>query len=217
MQRSQATALTRALGIQGRASSARSRDRAPSNTSDGGSTSTQLQTSNLVARVNRRFGVRTTVGKTVVLRFQSAQRSRLTEIGGQRPKAKLDQQLQSAYDYVRKVETRAAHGSQRLVKEFAPRRVPMGAQQSHRPPPVGDSSYREATDRQTSSEPPYGRPKELAAPRSSCASGAAARRPTSPTTRHGDLPSATLREEDLIKLQSVTEIAYGTPAVEVLR
>ncbi len=68
MQRSQSAALTNALGIQDSFDRTQQRSGA-STTSDGGSTSTQLQKLNSVAReVNRRLGLgeESTVGKSVV-------------------------------------------------------------------------------------------------------------------------------------------------------
>jgi conjugal transfer mating pair stabilization protein TraG len=85
MQRSQSAALTNALGIQESFDRSQQRSGA-STTSDGGSTSTQLQKLNSVAReVNRRLGLGedSTVGKSVVASASVGAKIPLTEIGGQ--------------------------------------------------------------------------------------------------------------------------------------
>jgi conjugal transfer mating pair stabilization protein TraG len=107
MQRSQATAMTHALGIQDSYEKSQQRTGATS-TSEGGSTNTQFQTLNSVARdVNRRLGLSddSTVGKTIAASASIGAKIPLTEIGAD-AKAEgraVDQQtLQSAYDYARK-------------------------------------------------------------------------------------------------------------------
>jgi conjugal transfer mating pair stabilization protein TraG len=85
MQRSQSAALTNALGIQDSFDRSQQRSGA-STTSDGGSTSTQLQKLNSVAReVNRRLGLgeESTVGKSVAASASTGAMIPLTQIGAQ--------------------------------------------------------------------------------------------------------------------------------------
>jgi conjugal transfer mating pair stabilization protein TraG len=218
MQRSQASALTRALGIQ--ESFERSQQRTgASTTSDGGSTSTQLQTLNSVAReVNRRLGLGedSTVGKSVAASASVGTMIPLTEIGAQ---AKVEgrhvdqQRLQSAYDYARKaVETAQVSEATALVKEFRSSDAYQWARGSRTASTSGfDSSYREAVDRQSASDNAYGRAKELARTAQfmrEWSSGAQ----TDFTNYAADRLSerGLLREDDPIKLQrAVTEIAFA--------
>ena len=124
MQRSQASALTRALGIQESFERTQQRSGA-STTSEGGSSSKQLQTLNSVAReMNRRLGLGedSTVGKSAAASASVGAMIPLTEIGA-RAKTEgrqVDQQrLQNAYDYARKaVETAQLSEATALVKEF---------------------------------------------------------------------------------------------------
>ena len=218
MQRSQAGTLTRALGIQESFERTQQRSGA-STTSDGGSSSTQLQTLNSVGReVNRRLGLGddSIVGKSVAASASAGAKIPLTEIGGQltREGRHMDQQrLQSAYDYARKaVETAQLSEATALVKEFRSSDAYQWAQGSKTGSTSGfDSSYRESVDLQSSSENAYGRAKELAR--------------TAQFMREWSNGSQTdftnyaarrlserglLREDDPIKLQrAVTEIAFA--------
>ena len=218
MQRSQAAALTRALGIQ--ESFERSQQRSgATNISDGGSTSTQLQTLNSVAReVNRRLGLGedSTVGKSVAAAASVGAMIPMTEIGAQAKTEgrSVDQQrLQSAYDYARKAtETSQLTDAASLVKEFRSSDAYQWARGNRVASTSGfDSSYRDAIDRQSSSESAYARARELA--RTSqfmreWSSGAQTDFTNYAARRLAE--RGMLREEDPIKLQrAVTEIAYA--------
>ena len=149
MQRSQSAALTNALGIQDSFDRSQQRSGA-STTSDGGSTSTQLQKLNSVAReVNRRLGLGedSIVGKSVAASASAGAMIPLTQIGSQiRTEGQhVDQQkLQSAYDYARKaVETSQLSEATALVKEFRSSDAYQWARGSRTTGTSGfDSSYR---------------------------------------------------------------------------
>jgi conjugal transfer mating pair stabilization protein TraG len=218
MQHSQATALTRALGIQ--ESFDRSHQRSgTSSTSDGGSTSTQLQTLNSVAKeVNRRLGMGedSIVGKSVAASAATGARIPLTEIGAQirsEGRQVSQQQLQSAHDYARKaVETAQFSEATSLVKEFRSSDAYQWARGNRTTSTSGfDSSYREATDHQTASETAYGQSKELSRTAQfmrEWSSGAQTDFTNYAARRLSE--RGLLREDDPIKLQrAVTEIAYG--------
>jgi conjugal transfer mating pair stabilization protein TraG len=218
MQRSQSAALTNALGIQDSFDRSQQRSGA-STTSDGGSTSTQLQKLNSVAReVNRRLGLgeESTVGKSVVASATAGVKIPLTEIGGQatREGRYVDQErLTSAYDYARKaVETSQLSEATALVKEFRSSDAYQWARGSRTTGTSGfDSSYREAADHQSASENAYGRSKELtraAQFMSEWSSGAQTDFTNYAARRLSE--RGLLREDDPIKLQrAVTEIAFG--------
>jgi len=218
MQRSQVSALTRALGIQ--ESFERSQERSSAtNSARGGSTSTQLQTLNSVGReVNRRLGLGedSTVGKSVAASASIGVMIPLTEIGAQaRTEGRhVDQQhLQSAYDYARKaVETSQLTEATALVKEFRSSDAYQWARRSRIASTSGfDSSWREAVDQQSSSESAFARAKELARTAQfmrEWSSGAQTDFTTYAARRLSE--RGLLREEDPIKLQrAVTEIAYA--------
>jgi conjugal transfer mating pair stabilization protein TraG len=218
MQRSQSTALTNALGIQ--ESFERTQQRSGGSTAaDGGSTSTQLQTLNSVAReVNRRLGLGedSTVGKSVAASASAGAMIPLTEIGAQ---AKVEgrhvdqQRLQSAYDYARKaVETAQLSEATALVKEFRSSDAYQWARGSRTASTSGfDTSYREAVDHQSSSENAYGRAKELARTAQfmrEWSSGAQTDFTNYAAQRLSE--RGLLREDDPIKLQrAVSEIALA--------
>lgn len=218
MQRSQASALTRALGIQ--ESYERSQQRSGgTSTSDGGSTSTQFQALNSVAReVNRRLGMSndSTVGKTIVAAASVGLKVPLTEIGADaraEGRAVDQQMLQSAHDFARKA-TQSAQFTEAaaLIKDFRSSEAYQWARGNRMTSTVGyDSSSREASEQQSSSEHAYGHARELAR--------------TAQFMREWSNGSQTdftnyaarrlaerglLREEDPIKLQrAVTEIAFA--------
>jgi conjugal transfer mating pair stabilization protein TraG len=156
MQRSQATALTRALGIQDSYERSQQRSGATS-TSDGGSTSTQFQTLNSVARdVNRRLGLSddSTVGKSVAASASVGASIPLTQIGAQaRAEGRqIDQQtLQSAYDFARKAaESAQLTEASALIKDFRSSEAYQWARGNRTTSTAGyDSSFREASERQT--------------------------------------------------------------------
>jgi conjugal transfer mating pair stabilization protein TraG len=218
MQRSQAAALTRALGIQ--ESFERSQQRSgATNISDGGSTSTQLQTLNSVAReVNRRLGLGedSTVGKSVAAAASVGAMIPMTEIGAQAKTEgrSVDQQrVQSAYDYARKAtETSQLTDAASLVKEFRSSDAYQWARGNRVASTSGfDSSYREAIDHQSSSDSAYARARELARTAQfmrEWSSGAQTDFTNYAARRLAE--RGLLREEDPIKLQrTVTEIAYA--------
>ena len=169
MQRSQATALSRALGIQ--ESYERSQQKTgTTSTSDGGSTSTQFQTLNSVARdVNRRLGLNddSTVGKSIAGAASLGAKLPLTEIGAEAKaegRAVDQQRLQSAYDFARKaVETSQVSDASALVREFRTSEAYQWARGNRTTSTAGyDSSIREASERQTSSDSAYSQARELA-------------------------------------------------------
>ena len=218
MQRSQATALTRALGIQDTYEKSQQRSGA-TNTSEGASTTTQFQTLNSVARdVNRRLGMSedSTVGKSVAAAASLGAKIPFTEIGAE-AKAEgrsVDQQrLQSAYDYARKaVESSQLTEATNLVKDFRSSEAYQWALGSRTTSTAGyDSSSRDASERQISSDSAYSRAKELAR-------SAQFMREWSSGTQTDFTNYAArrlaerelLHEEDPIKMQrAVTEIAYS--------
>ena len=218
MQQSQATALTQALGIQEHYERSQQRTEA-SITSDGGSSSTQIQTLNSVAReVNRRLGLAddSIVGKSVTASASVGASIPLTEIGGQlrREGRQIEQQrLQSAYDHARKaIETAQISEATALVKEF---RSSDSYQWARGNQVAGtssfDSSSRQALDHQSTSEQAYGRAKELARAAQFMRewSSGAQTDFTNYAARRLD-ERGLLREEDPIRLQrAVSEIAYS--------
>ena len=218
MQRSQSAALTNALGIQESFDRTQQRSGA-SATSDGGSTSKQLQTLNSVAReVNRRLGLGddSTVGKSVAASASAGAMIPLTEIGAQMKVEgrQVDQQrLQSAYDYARKaVETSQLSEASALVKEFRTSDAYQWARGSRTTGTSGfDSSYRDAVDHQSASENAYGRSRELTRAAQfmrEWSSGAQTDFTNYAARRLSE--RGLLREDDPIKLQrAVSEIAFG--------
>lgn len=218
MQRSQATALTRALGIQDSYERSQQRSGATS-TSDGGSTSTQFQTLNSVARdVNRRLGLSddSTVGKSIAAAASLGAKIPLTEIGAEAKTEgrSVDQQrLQSAYDFARKAaETSQVSDASALVRDFRTSEAYQWARGSRTTSTAGyDSSLREASERQTSSDNAYGQARELARTAQfmrEWSSGTQTDFTNYAARRLAE--RGLLREEDPIKLQrAVTEIAYS--------
>lgn len=218
MQRSQATALTRALAIQEGYERSQQRSGATV-TSDGGSTSTQFQTLSSVARdVNRRLGLSddSTVGKSVAASASVGASIPLTQIGAQaRAEGRqIDQQtLQSAYDFARKAaESAQITEASALVKDFRSSDAYQWARSSRTTSTAGyDSSFREASERQTSSDNAYGRARELARTAQfmrEWSSGTQTDFTNYAARRLAE--RGLLREEDPIKLQrAVTEIAYS--------
>jgi hypothetical protein len=197
MQRSQATAMTHALGIQDSYEKSQQRTGATS-TSEGGSTNTQFQTLNSVARdVNRRLGLSddSTVGKTIAASASIGAKIPLTEIGAD-AKAEgraVDQQtLQSAYDYARKAAKALRSRTPVLWSRTSDRPTPTSGPAATAPvPPLATTRHRaKPANGNPPATAPMAVPRNWRAPRSSCANGAAAPRPTSPTTRPSDWPSA---------------------------
>jgi conjugal transfer mating pair stabilization protein TraG len=218
MQRSQATALSRALGIQDSYERSQQRSGATS-TSVGGSTSTQFQTLNSVARdVNRRLGLSddSTVGKTVTAAASIGLKIPLTEIGAD-AKAEgrsVDQQmLQSAYDFARRaVENAQLTEASSLIKDFRSSEAYQWARSNRTTSSAGyDSSFREASELHTSSDNAYGQARELARTAQfirEWSSGTQTDFTNYAARRLAE--RGLLREEDPIKLQrAVTEIAYS--------
>ena len=218
MQRSQATALTRALSIQ--ESFERSNQRiGGSATSNGGSTSTQFQTLNSIAKdVNRRLGLseESSVGKAVAAAASVGAKIPLTEIGAD-AKAEgrsVDQQsLQSAYDYARKAaETLQISDSSSLVRDFRNTDAYQWARGNRTASTSGyDFSSRTAMEQQSSSERAFSEAKELARTAQfmrEWSSGTQTDFTNYAARRLAE--RGLLREEDPITLQrAVTEIAYS--------
>ncbi len=172
----------------------------------------------MAREVNRRLGLGedSTVGKSVAAAASVGAMIPMTEIGAQAKTEgrSVDQQrLQSAYDYARKaVETSQLTDAAALVKEFRTSDAYQWARGSRIASTSGfDSSYREATDRQSSSESAYGRARELARTAQfmrEWSSGAQTDFTNYAARRLAE--RGLLREEDPIKLQrAVTEIAYA--------
>ena len=218
MQRSQATALTHALGIQESYEKSQQRSDA-TNTSEGGSTSTQFQTLSSAAKdVNRRLGLSddSTVGKSIAAAASLGAKIPLTEIGAE-AKAEgrsVDQQrLQSAYDYARKAaESFQFTDASTLVKDFCSSDAYQWARGNRTTSTSGyDSSAREASERHTSSDSAYGRAKELARTAQfirEWSSGTQTDFTNYAARRLAE--RGLLREEDPIKMQhAVAEIAYS--------
>lgn len=218
MQRSQAAALTQALSIQD--SFERSQSRAgASMIADGGSTSSQLQALNSIARdVNRRLGLseESLVGKTVAAAASAGAMIPLTEIGGRisTEGRHVDQErLQSAYDYARKAaESTQVSDATAVMSEF---RSSDAYQWSRGDRTAGsesfESAYREALDRQSSSELAHAHAKEtgrVAQFMREWSSGAQTDFTNYAAQRLSE--RGLLREDDPIRLQrGVTEIAYS--------
>ncbi len=218
MQRSQAAALTQALSVQDSFERTQTRSGA-SMISDGGSTSTQLQTLNSIGReVNRRLGLsdESLVGKTVAAAASVGAKIPLTEIGARAATEgrHVDQErLQSAYDYARKAaESTQISDATALMSEF---RSSNAYQWSRGSRTAGsesfDSAYREAIDRQSSSELAHTRARDTARVAQfmrEWSSGAQTDFTNYAAQRLAE--RGLLREEDPIKLQrAVTEIAYS--------
>ncbi len=218
MQRSQSTALTQAMGLQESYERSQQRNGATT-TSDGGSTSTQLQTLNSVAReVNRRLGLSddSVVGKSIAASASAGAKIPLTEIGGQLTKEgrKLDQErLQSAYDNARKaIESSQLTDATALVKDFRSSDAYQWARGTRTAgTSIFDSSYREATERQSTSEHAQTQAKELSRVAQfmrEWSSGAQTDFTNFAARRLSE--RGLLREDDPIKLQrAVSDIAYG--------
>jgi len=218
MQHSQATALTRALGIQDSFEKSQQRTGATS-TSEGGSTNSQFQTLNSVARdVNRRLGLSddSTVGKTIAASASIGAKIPLTEIGADAKtegRAVDQQTLLSAYDYARKAAaSMQLSEASALMKDFRSSDAYQWARGNRTASTAGyDSSSREASERQTSSDSAYGRSKELARTAQfmrEWSSGTQTDFTNYAAQRLAE--RGLLREEDPIKLQrAVSEIAYS--------
>ena len=174
--------------------------------------------SSVAKDVNRRLGLSedSTVGKSVAAAASIGAKIPLTEIGAE-SKAEgrsVDQQrLLSAYDYARKATENAqiSDGSA-LVKDFRSSDAYQWARGNRTTSTAGyDSSSREASERQTSSDSAYGRAKELARTAQFMREWGSGTQ--TDFTNYGAQRLAErglLREEDPIKMQrAVAEIAYS--------
>jgi conjugal transfer mating pair stabilization protein TraG len=218
MQRSQATALTRALGIQESFEKSQQRTGATS-TSNGGSTSSQIQTLKSVAKeVNRRLGLSddSVVGDTIAASASVGAKIPMTEIGARltREGQRVDQQrLQSAYDYARKAaESAQIMDASTLVREFRSSEAYQWARNNRTSASAGyDSSSREASERQSSSDSAYSRAKELARTAQFMSEwGSGTQTDFTNYAAQQLAERGLLREEDPIKMQrAVAEIAYS--------
>ena len=218
MQRSQTTALTKALSIQ--ESFERSNQRnGGSAVSDGGSTSTQFQTLNSIAKdVNRRLGLSddSTVGKAVVAAASVGASIPLTQIGAQaRAEGRqTDQQtLQSSYDFARRaVESTQITEATSLVREFRTSDAFQWARGKRTTSAEAyDSSSREAIERNATSERALSEARELSRTAQfmrEWSSGTQTDFTNYAARRLAE--RGLLREEDPIKLQrAVAEIAHS--------
>ena len=218
MQRSQATAMTHALGIQDSYEKSQQRTGATS-TSEGGATSRKFQAMSTVAKeVNRRLGLNedSTVGKSVAAAASIGAKIPLTEIGAE-AKAEgrsVDQQrLLSVYDYARKAaESAQISDASALVKDFRSSDAYQWARSNRTSATAGyDSSSREASERQSSSDSAYGRAKELARTAQFMREwGSGTQTDFTNYAAQRLAERGLLREEDPIKMQrAVAEIAYS--------
>ncbi|MCX7214493.1 MAG: conjugal transfer protein TraG N-terminal domain-containing protein [Burkholderiales bacterium] len=218
MQRSQATAMTHALGIQDSYEKSQQRTGATS-TSEGGSTSSQFQALKSVAKeVNRRLGLSedSVVGDSIAASASAGAKIPMTEIGARltREGQKMDQQrLQSAYDYARKAaESAQISDASALVKDFRSSDAYQWARSNRTSATAGyDSSSREASERQSSSDSAYGRAKELARTAQFMREwGSGTQTDFTNYAAQRLAERGLLREEDPIKMQrAVAEIAYS--------
>ncbi len=218
MQRSQATALTRALAIQ--EGYERSQQRTGSTAaSEGGSTSTQLQTLSSVAKdVNRKLGLSedSTVGRSIAAAASAGAKIPLTAIGGQLSfeGRNVDQQrLQSAYDYARRaVESSQLSEASSLVSDFKSSEAYQWGRSSRTTATAGyDTSAREAMEHQTSSDIAFGRARELARTAHFMREWSSGTQTdfTNYAAQHLS-ERGLLREDDPMRLQrAVTEIAHS--------
>jgi conjugal transfer mating pair stabilization protein TraG len=168
-QRSQSTALTQAMALQ--ESYERSEQRSgDTSVTEGGARSTQIQTLNGVARnVNRQLGLReeSTVGKTIVASASAGLTIPMTEIGAraQAEGRTLDQQaLSSVYDYARgAMKSTQVSDASSLTREFRNSDAYQWARSSRAAATSGfDSSFRDASERQETSERATSQAQELA-------------------------------------------------------
>jgi conjugal transfer mating pair stabilization protein TraG len=217
-QRSQSTALTEAMALQ--ESFERSEQRSgDASVTEGGARSTQIQTLNGVARnVNRQLGLReeSTVGKSIVASASAGIKLPIIEIGAraQADGRTLDQQsLASAYDYARSaVQSNQVSDAASLTREFRSSDAYQWARGSRAASTSSfDSSYRESTERQTTSERAASQAQELARTAQfmrEWTSGAQTDFTNFATTRLAE--RGLLREEDPVRLQrAVMDIALS--------
>jgi conjugal transfer mating pair stabilization protein TraG len=216
--RSHTAALTRALGIQETFERSMLQS-GGSNTAESASISSQFQALSSVSKdVNRRLGLaeESTVGKSIAAAASVGVKVPFTEIGGlarAEGRSVDQQQLHSAYDYARKaIETAQISDSQSLVKEFRSSSAYQWARGNRTSGTSGfDSSYREATEHQASSDRAHGQARELSRAAQfmrEWSSGAQTDFTNYAVRRLAD--RSQLTEEDPLKLQrAVTEIAYA--------
>jgi conjugal transfer mating pair stabilization protein TraG len=218
MQHSQATALSHALGIQDGFEQSRQRSGA-STTSEGGSTSSQLQTVTSLARdVNRRLGLSddSSVGRTIASSVSVGANIPLTEIGAIARKEghAIDQQrLQSAHDFARKAsESTQVADASTLLKEFRSSQAYQWARNTRSASTESfEASSREASERQSSSDSAFGRSRELARSAQFMREwGSGTQTDFTNYAARRLSERGLLHEEDPLKLErAVTEIAYA--------
>jgi conjugal transfer mating pair stabilization protein TraG len=168
-QRSQSTALTQAMSLQESYERSEQRSHA-SSVGEGGSRSTQVQTLNNVAKsVNTQLGLKedSTVGKSVVASASVGVSIPMTEIGAraQAEGRTVDQQvLASAYDYARSaLQSAQVADATTLSNEFRTSDAYQWARNSRAAASSAlDSAYREASERQSTSERSTSQAQELA-------------------------------------------------------
>jgi conjugal transfer mating pair stabilization protein TraG len=168
--------------------------------------------------VNRRLGLSddSTVGKSVAASASIGAKIPLTRSAPtpRREGRAVDQQtLQSAYDYARKAaESAQISDASALVKDFRSSDAYQWARSNRTSATAGyDSSSREASERQSSSDSAYGRAKELARTAQFMREwGSGTQTDFTNYAAQRLAERGLLREEDPIKMQrAVAEIAYS--------
>ena len=168
MQRSQATAITEALGIQHAFEQSR-QNTTNDTTSKAGTTSTQLQTVQSIAReVNRRLGLNeeSAVGASIAASASAGAKIPLTQIGGvmsREGRTVSEERLHSAYDYARKTATNEQiSDTTSVMNEFRTSDAYAWAQSQKEGNTRGfDRSERQATEHQSTSDTAYSNAREL--------------------------------------------------------
>ena len=224
MQRSQATALSRALAFQESYERSQQQIGRDEHVRTAARPATQLQTLNSVARdVNRRLGLSedSTVGKSVAAAASAGAKIPIDRDRRRRPGPKDERRSaatsQSAYDFARKaVESAQLTEASALIKDFRSSRPTSGRAGRTTSTAGYDSSSREASERQTSSDNAYGRARELARTAQFMREWSSGTQTDFTNYAARRLAERGPCEEDPIKLQrAVTEIATPTPAAAV--
>jgi ribonuclease HI len=173
--------------------------------------------STVAKEVNRRLGLNedSTVGKSVAAAASIGAKIPLTEIGAKpsRGPVRRSATLLSAYDYARKAaESAQISDASALVKDFRSSDAYQWARGNRTTATEGyDSSSREASERQSSSDSAYGRAKELARTAQFMREwGSGTQTDFTNYAAQRLAERGLLREEDPIKMQrAVAEIAYS--------
>lgn len=168
MQRSQAAALTQAIGLQDQFERTQARA-GGSAVAEGGGTTSQAQALNAISRnVNRRLGLSesSVVGQSIAAAANVGLKIPFTHIGALAQKEGRhlnEEQLQSAMDYSRAaVNSAQISDSTSVMQEFRSSQSYQWARSNRVGGSVAfDSSLRESLDHQTAAESSYARSKEL--------------------------------------------------------